>query len=52
MEDGAPEGKDNKPLGAGSLHGDHGVTKKKRRKKSSSAKAWMDAPISPGSWKF
>ena len=52
MKDGEPEVKDSKPLGAGSLLGDHGITKKKKRRKSSSAKAWMDKPISSGSWKF
>ena len=50
MEDGKTEVKD-KPLGAGSLQGDHGITKKKKKKKSSSSKAWMDKPIL-GSWKF
>ena len=42
--------KDSKSLGAGILHRDRGVTKKK--KKASSTKAWMDTPVSPGSWKF
>ena len=42
----------DKSLGAGSLHGDHGITKKKKKKKSSSSKAWMETTTSPGSWKF